>query len=80
MTNTSYEQLKLDSDNETIYQNQVLYAERNKVPCFASRKCWSCGTSLKDMLTSNRTTQEAQLYAASHLLTGCYSCGRSWCD
>ena len=80
MANLSYAALELDEDNEIIYQNQIACAKQMKAPMFASRKCWNCGMSLKNILTINRTLEQAQLYAASNLLTGCNNCGRTWCD
>lgn len=80
MANKSYPELTLDKDNEIIYQNQLECAKQMKAPMFASRRCWGCGMSLKDILTINRTLEQAQLYAANNLLTGCNYCGRTWCD
>lgn len=69
-----------NTESTTIFDNQKLYAQKNKLPLFAYQKCPRCSISLQVSLTKNLTLQQAELKASSELFTGCNNCGMSWCD
>lgn len=62
------------------YDNQILFCKKNKLPLFAYRQCFSCKVKLNDYLIEKRGLEEALLYSASTLITGCPKCGQTWCD
>jgi len=66
-------------ESTTIFDNQQLYCKLNKLPLFAYVKCPRCNVQLQHSF-KHITLQQAELKAASQLLTGCANCGMSWCD
>ena len=64
----------------TIFDNQMSFCKKNKLPQFAYKICPNCKVSLQVSLTKYLTLREAEIKASSELLTGCNNCGMSWCD
>ena len=68
------------NESTTVFDNQMLYCERNKLPMFAYKNCPNCKLSLQSIMTKRYgSLQQAELKASSELFTGC-NCGMSWCD
>lgn len=78
--------------DDIYYQNQKLFCKTNNLPLFANKTCshgyrWMQGNpqynksqTLGEMLVAKYGSEKAFIVSSSELITGCPSCGRTWCD
>ena len=74
------------------YQNQKNFCEKHRVPFFSSASCSHTSKwmqerpeyhklqTLGDMLVEIHGEDEAFKISSGTHITGCPTCGRSWCD
>ncbi len=54
------------------FQLQQEYCKQNKLPCFASLRCFSCKKDIWEFISEEK--------AKSTLITGCPCCNRTFVD
>lgn len=71
---------KLQIEDNSAYDSQVVYCGINKLPAFAPSRCTKCKKSLTQLLSEKHGISKAMLLASTTLITFCPGCGYSWCD